>query len=256
MLMNARSGRFWWFQAVFWAVAGAALFLSGTTQMPLFDAFVRNLFLLIAGFLSSFFLAMLIDELRWLRMLRLRLTSYGLAYVVALFCVVVINAISYTLRGTPLPDVSFGQWFAGALNLGLVYAFWSELFIQQIYIDDTRATQRRPAPDKLVVEHRGQLKSLPLEEIGSVTAAGDYVEIHAAGRSYLDRHTLHALEESFGDEMFVRVHRSRLVNRDHVQSVTPLSKGRYQLHLRDGSAVTSSRGYRDVVRDAFLASAV
>ena len=69
---------------------------------------------------------MVIDEMRWMKILRLRITSYVLAYVVALFCVVVINAISYTLRGMALADISFGQWFAGAMNLGLIYAFWSE----------------------------------------------------------------------------------------------------------------------------------
>lgn len=254
--MNARTGRFWWFQAIFWTVAGITLFVSGATQMPLFQAFVRNLFLLIAGFLSSFFLAMVIDELRWLKVLRLRITSYALAYFVALFCVVVINAISNTMRGLALEDLTFGQWFAGAMNLGLVYAFWSELFIQQIYFDEDTHEDESPKLDKLVVEHRGSLISVPLAEIGSITAAGDYVEIHVGQKSYLDRHTLHSLEESLGDQMFLRVHRSKLVNRQHVEAVTPLSKGRYQLQLRDGSILNSSRGYQDTVRKNLLASVI
>jgi DNA-binding LytR/AlgR family response regulator len=254
--MNARTARFWWFQAIFWIIAGTTLFISGATQMPLIQAFVRNAFLLFAGFLSSFFLAMVIDELRWMKMLRLRITSYVLAYVVALFCVVVINAISYTLRGTALEDLRFGQWFGGAMNLGLIYAFWSELFIQQIYFDERREESKAPAIDKVVVEHQGSLVSLPLADIGSITAAGDYVEIHAGDKSYLDRHTLHSLEASLGNEMFLRVHRSKLVNRQHVEAVTPLSKGRYQLQLRDGSTIDSSRGYQEVVRKNLLASAV
>lgn len=97
--MNARTGRFWGFQAIFWSIAGAALFVSGATQMPFTEALVRNLFLLVAGFLSSFFLAMLIDQLRFMPILKLRLTSYGLAYVIAVFCVFTINAITFTLRG-------------------------------------------------------------------------------------------------------------------------------------------------------------
>ena len=134
MEVATRTARFWWFQLVFWSIAGGALFLSGLTQMPVFQAFVRNLFLLVSGFLSSFFLAMLIDELRWMKILRLRLTAYFLAYCIALFCVVAINAINITLRGIALADITFGQWFSGTFNLALVYAFWSELFIQQVYI--------------------------------------------------------------------------------------------------------------------------
>lgn len=253
--MNARTGRFWGFQAIFWSIAGAALFVSGATQMPFTEAFVRNLFLLVVGFLSSFFLAMLIDQLRFMPILKLRLTSYGLAYAIAAFCVVTINAITFTLRGLPLDALQFGQWFSGALNLGLIYAFWSELFIQQIYLDDMPVAETSAPLEKLIVEHAGKMISLPLADVHSISAAGDYVEIHAGGKSYLDRNTLSAVEERLGAGEFVRVHRSRLVNATRVQSVTPLGKGRYRLHLDDDSSIETSRGYRDAVRLAFLTGA-
>lgn len=255
MEQSTRTANFWWFQLIFWAVAGTALFLSGVTQMPLMQAAIRNVFLLTAGFLSSFFLAQLIDELRWMAILRLRLASYCLAYFIALFCVVVINAIHFTLRDIALADITFGQWFSGTFNLALVYAFWSELFIQQIYVGET-AGAAAPPPDNLVVEHQGRLVSVPLANIVSIIAAGDYVEIKTPDRSYLDRQALHKLAENLGDDAFPRVHRSRLVNRNHVESVTPLSKGRYRLHLMDGSSMTTSRGYRETVQSNFLAGIV
>jgi hypothetical protein len=248
--MNARTKQFWLFQGVFWGVAGAALFISGLTQMPVHEALIRNLFLFLAGFMTSFFLAMVIDELRWLRTLRLRVATYGLAYVVALFCVIVINAISFTLRGVELADISLGQWVSGAMNLGLVYAFWSELFIQQIYIADVKPEPQ--TPEKIVVEHRGGLVPVRIADIESIGAAGDYVEISANGRTYLNRQTLHSIESAYGESLFIRVHRSTLVNRHHVESVAPLGKGRYQLRLKSGAAVTSSRGYRDAIEESFL----
>jgi hypothetical protein len=250
--MNARSRDFWLFQAIFWLIAGLTLFISGATQMPVFEALVRNGFLLVAGFLTSFFLAMAIDELRWLQILRLRITAYILAYGVAVFCVVVINAISYGLRDVALSDMRFGQWFSGAMNLGLVYAFWAELFIQQIYLGESAI--ERGSPERLQVEHRGRQLSLNPEDIDSITAAGDYVEIACGDITYLNRQTLHSLDEAFGDDVFVRIHRSRLVNRRRVVDVRALSKGRYQLTLESGAQVTSSRGYRDVVREIFVES--
>lgn len=252
MEQGNRTANFWWFQLVFWGLAGSLLFLSGTTQMPVLQAGIRNLFLLIAGFLSSFFFARLIDQLRWMSLLRLRLASYSLAYVVALFCVVVINAIHFTLRDIAITDITFGQWFSGTFNLALVYAFWSELFIQQAYIQPRNETT--PGTDKLVVEHRGRLIPLALADITAIHAAGDYVEVKTAEDSYLDRQALHHLADTLGDEHFPRVHRSSLVNRDHVESVTPLQKGRYRLHLADGSSITTSRSYRDTVERLFLAS--
>jgi hypothetical protein len=251
--MNARSRAFWGFQGLFWAIAGTLLFVSGSTQMPLFDALIRNAFLMLAGFMTSFFLAMVIDELRWLPTLRLRLSSYVLAYLVGLFCVVVINAISYSLRSIGLDDMTFGQWFSGAMNLGLVYAFWSELFIQQIYI---RAPAiERAAPAVIKVEHRGREVILDAGDIESIQAAGDYVEIVSGDTTYLNRQTLRSLETAFGDALFIRVHRSVLVNRRHIESISSLSKGRYQLTLASGAVVTSSRGYRDTVREHLITAA-
>ena len=251
MEKGSRTAGFWWFQLIFWGIAGTALFLSGATQMPVMQAVIRNAFLLTAGFLSSFFLAQLIDELRWMTILRLRLVSYLLAYLVALFCVVVINAIHFTLRDVALTDITFGQWFSGTFNLALVYAFWSELFIQQIYAGKSTKVSS-PPPDALVVEHGGRLVSVTLTDVTSITAAGDYVEIRTPEKTYLDRQALHKLAETLGEATFPRVHRSRLVNRDHVESVSPLSKGRYRLHLVDGSSLTTSRGYQDTVRKNFL----
>lgn len=252
MEKGTRTSGFWWFQLLFWSIAGSALFLSGVTQMPLLQAAIRNAFLLIAGFMSSFFLAMLIDELRWMAVLRLRLAAYSLAYVVALFCVVVINAITFTLRGVPLGEITFGQWFSGTFNLALVCAFWSELFIQRIYVRE-RPDSEGHTPENLVVEHKGRLVPVPLADISSIVAAGDYVTIRTASGTFLERQALHKLAETLGDEQFPRVHRSRLVNRGQVESVTPLKRGRYRLHLADGSSLTTSRGYRDVVEQSFLA---
>lgn len=256
MAASQRTRGFWSFQAIFWTIAGAALFISGATQMPVAQAFVRNLYLLFAGFMSSFFLAMMIDQLRGLALIRVRLVSYSLAYFIALFCVVVINAISFTQQGVGYADLTFGQWFSGTMNFALVYAFWSELFIQRIYVDEAQGAPGQQRPDRLVVEHRGEMVPLPLADVSSITAAGDYVEIHAAERKYLYRQTLQALEESLASGDFLRVHRSALVNVPLVESVGPLGKGRYQLHFRDGSVATTSRGYREVVEKTFLASAV
>ena len=248
-----RTPRFWWFQLVFWGLAGTLLFVSGAKQMPFLQALVRNLFLLFAGFLSSFFLAILIDELRWLATLRLRIVSYLCAYIIALLCVVAINAITFTMRGVELGDISGSQWFSGTLNLALVYAFWAELFIQQVYILP-EAAPARPAPDKLVLEHAGAMVQVPVDEVDAIIGAGDYVEVCTAERKYLYRQTLQALEDMLGQAQFVRVHRSRLVNGNRVSSVAPLGKGRYQIRLAGGQAVNSSRGYSDAVRSAFLAA--
>jgi DNA-binding LytR/AlgR family response regulator len=251
MAAHARSARFWRFQFIFWGLAGIALFVSGSTQMPLLQAAVRNLFLFVAGFLTSFFLAMLIDLVRGPKSLRTRLAAYSLAYVVALFCVVSINAITFTMQGVALVDITFGQWFSGTMNFALVFAFWAELIIQQVYLSEPGG-EDVPTLDRLTVKSHGAVLSLKLAEILTINAAGDYVEIHTESETYLDRHTLQALETRLANSRFLRVHRSSLVNLDWVSSVTAIGKGRFRLQLKNGSFIESSRGYKDSLREQLL----
>jgi DNA-binding LytR/AlgR family response regulator len=248
---HSRSSQFWKFQLVFWGIAGSALFVSGATQMPILQAAVRNLFLVVAGFLASFFLAIFIDHLRGMTRLRQRVFAYASAYIISLFCVVSINAITYTMRGTGLEEITFGQWFSGTMNLALVFAFWAELFIQQVYAVSS-GRKDLPPLEKLTVDSGGALVALPVTEVVTIQAAGDYVEIHTRDRTYLDRNTLQAMESRLLNNNFLRVHRSFLINASLVESVKPLGKGRFRINLEGGIDVESSRGYKEIVRRRLL----
>lgn len=78
-------------------------------------------------------------------------------------------------------------------------------------------------------------------------AAGNYAEIRAAGRTYLPRISLTALEEQLreaGVDM-VRVHRSHIVNRAAIAEIVPTSDGDFRVVLGDGEQIRGSRRYRD-----------
>ena len=251
-----RSNAFWWFQLLFWSIAGAALFISGVTQTDWLSSAIRNLFLLIAGFLSSFFLASMVDRLRDMDELRLRVIVFPLAYLIASLCVVTINAISFTRAGVAYADISWGMWLSGAMNFALVYWFWSELFIQQVYLKGSSPispqVQKAAGADRLVVDDRGSKTRIPIDEIHAVLAAGDYVEIDIGERVLLDRRTIRSLEERLASAGFVRVHRSAIVNPERVRSIQPSGNGRYLLTLLNDRAVPTSKGYEQQVREILL----
>lgn len=84
-------------------------------------------------------------------------------------------------------------------------------------------------------------------EILWVEAAGNYVELHLAGASHLQRQTLSALEQQLADQDFVRIHRSRLVNRRHVRSVAGNDSGDFTVTLQDGRQLAGGRRWRDAL---------
>ena len=83
-----------------------------------------------------------------------------------------------------------------------------------------------------------------------IEAQGDYVKLHAGKESHLLRETMAAAAERLDPNRFVRIHRSRIVNLDHVREVRPLWGGDYSVLMRDGTELTMSRTYRVAFQSA------
>jgi DNA-binding LytR/AlgR family response regulator len=84
-------------------------------------------------------------------------------------------------------------------------------------------------------------------QISWIEAAGNYVEIHAGGAMHMVRGTLAGFEERLAPHGFVRVHRSRLLNRARLQSLKPTPSGDLELMLDDGRVIAGSRRFRAAV---------
>ena len=83
-----------------------------------------------------------------------------------------------------------------------------------------------------------QLKLLP-RQIDWVRAAGNYVEIRAAGRIVVQRASIGAVERELAGHGFVRIHRSMLVRRDRIARVRP-----HDVVLHDGTHLPVGKRYR------------
>jgi DNA-binding LytR/AlgR family response regulator len=74
-------------------------------------------------------------------------------------------------------------------------------------------------------------------------AKGNYARLHRASDSFLFRMSLRELERRLDARRFLRVHRSAIVNLDHVRSVGPIPSGDAELVLASGARVRMSRRY-------------
>ncbi|NVB81881.1 MAG: LytTR family transcriptional regulator, partial [Kofleriaceae bacterium] len=76
-------------------------------------------------------------------------------------------------------------------------------------------------------------------------ASGKDVELCLAdGTTRTARETLGSLEQRL-DTRFVRIHRSAIVNLDHVRVVRPWFAGDQEATLTSGRSLTTGRGYRE-----------
>jgi DNA-binding LytR/AlgR family response regulator len=84
-------------------------------------------------------------------------------------------------------------------------------------------------------------------QISWIEAAGNYVQIHAGGAMHMARGTLASFEEKLAPHGFVRVHRSRLLNRSRLRSFKPTPSGDLEITLDDGRVIAGSRRFRAAV---------
>lgn len=147
-----------------------------------------------------------------------------------------LGAVDYVLK--PVDDQRFARALARAKSL-----------ITGRGPDSGYATAPQPAlavnRTRLLLSERGKVVVLPMRDIEFVQAAAKHVKLYAAGRCYSFRYSLGQIEQRLDPGCFVRIHRSTLVNIEHIAEMHPLFHGDYELILKRGTRLTLSRRYRE-----------
>jgi two-component system LytT family response regulator len=102
-----------------------------------------------------------------------------------------------------------------------------------------------PDRARLMLSERGRVVVLVTRDIEFIQAAAKHVRIFAGGRCFTLRYSLSELETRLDPGSFVRVHRSTLVNVDHIAEMHPMFHGDCELVMRRGTRLTLSRRYRE-----------
>lgn len=141
-------------------------------------------------------------------------------------------------HGAPLREF-FYEWRKDVLTYAVIAAiYW---FFQW---RAERPPPARPGDDRIEIRDGGSAVFLPPTDILAVEAAGNYVEFHTSTRTHLVRGTLATWEARLAARGFVRVHRSRLINRARITALKPTPSGDVEITLEDGRTLLGSRRYR------------
>ena len=112
--------------------------------------------------------------------------------------------------------------------------FVCELTGQELTLDMALSEADRDEPrfpQRLAIQDGRKTNCVEVDSIDWVDAAGDYMCVHANGETFVLRGTMKRLEELLDPKMFVRIHRSAIVNRHRVSSLRPHRNGEYFLQL-------------------------
>ena len=149
------------------------------------------------------------------------------------------HAVEYLLK--PFSDERFGD-VVERLRRRLRERTYAALAARlPLALAETAARQDRR---RLVVRDGARTHVIPHEDIVWIEAEDYYAGIHARGRRILARESLRTLEKTLDPAIFVRVHRSAIVNTRWIKAIEPLASGDQKLILNDGTTLRVSRTHR------------
>ncbi len=115
--------------------------------------------------------------------------------------------------------------------------------VRQAGWPDLPATPRYLA--KLTCKSKGKIRLLNVSSVCAIESAGAFCKLKTDNTTEFTNLTMKELEKMLDPTKFLRIHKSFMVNIDHIESLESYFHGEYILHLSNGAQVKLSRSYKD-----------
>lgn len=158
-----------------------------------------------------------------------------------------IDAADYLLKPVRFDRLRQAVERARRRRAILAQAARAEQLAEQLDALLTGSTQAQEESEIWVPDRNGY-RRVPIDAIGWIEAARDYVLLHTELRSHMLRITMAALEEKLAGTPFVRVHRSAFVQPERVAEVRRAGRT-MTLVLLDGTQVQVGPSYATSVEE-------
>jgi two-component system, LytTR family, response regulator len=152
-----------------------------------------------------------------------------------------INAIDYLLK--PVTEERFAK--ALARSKAQMQSKQSVEPNRQILSLLETLAAPRSALKRLAIRSAGKTIFVDVEDIDWIEAAENYVQLHAGRAEHLLHVTMNTLEKSLDAELFLRIHRSVIVNVKRIKQMQPVMHGEFVITLENGVRLQSGRSYTE-----------
>lgn len=177
----------------------------------------------------------------------------GSAFTVAWFTLVTLAlALIDAFRGA---GFNFAGFTGGAFiwqNLQGLVLYWA-LAATTYAVRGGRAAApvtivSAPPLERYLTRKGDDIAPVNVRDIIMIAGAQDYAEVTTLTDTHLVRMSLSEFEQRLDPQRFIRVHRSRIINIDHLDYAEPAGGGRLIARMTDGTAVSLSRSGSQALR--------
>lgn len=158
---------------------------------------------------------------------------------------------------TAYDEYALRAFEAGALDY-LLKPFDDARFARALNRAKEKLAHYLPRPrtvERLVVRSLGQVAFVNVADIDWIEAAGYYTCLHVGTETHILRRSLSELEQDLGEDKFIRVHRSIVVNVDRIRGLELQTSGEYEILLTSKARLRMSRRYRKKLQERMDAMA-
>ncbi|EPJ52918.1 MAG: lytTr DNA-binding response regulator [Osedax symbiont Rs2] len=148
-----------------------------------------------------------------------------------------LNAVDYLLKPYDKPRL------AKTINRFLTLSAKNKNIDIPKLVQDYRAQIHFPST--LLFNAEGSIEVVEACEIQWIESSGNYIKICLERTAFIARQTLIGAQSQLDPSIFVRIHRSHIININEIIRVNSIGKGDHALILKSGTELKLSRAYAE-----------
>ncbi|WP_337042851.1 LytR/AlgR family response regulator transcription factor [Emticicia sp. 17c] len=153
------------------------------------------------------------------------------------------NAIDYLLK--PFDDERFDKTFQKALKQLELTSKQDAAMAFDKYSQFFQQFAQPSYPEIVTVKDGGRIQLLRTADLIYIEAEGNYICLHTEKSKHLLYETLSGFEQKLNPKIFVRIHRSTLVNINYIKEIQSHFNGDYSVLLKNTKVLRMSRNYKE-----------
>ncbi|MDD4660061.1 MAG: LytTR family DNA-binding domain-containing protein [Massilibacteroides sp.] len=179
----------------------------------------------------------------------------GVLLIVQFICIGASYLVVYSIA----PES--GKWFVRSIPIRFIFGVMAWILLLQWYrwyysLNSEEVSGSLPdlelenneteiiSIDRISVKDGSRIHLIPIEELVYIQSCGDYVTLFTVDKQYVKEQTMKSLISQL-PLLFVRVHRSLIVNSDYITRIELFEKQSYRIRLKSGLYLkVSTSGYK------------
>jgi two-component system LytT family response regulator len=153
------------------------------------------------------------------------------------------NAVDYLLK--PVSKERFERALVRAKQR---MANIDQTQLQRLFSSLHHLSTQQQRPERLAIPKGERIVLIPVKDIQWIEAKGNYVRLHVGAGDFEFRRTLTELEAQLDPAVFLRIHRSAIVNIEKIKEIQTWFHGYHRVLLVSGKELRMSRYQHEIAR--------